>query len=57
MGPTAGLYDMEKTEFSTLPGLELLTLGRPARSHSLYPRYLGLIHYLIFNFPKINASL
>jgi hypothetical protein len=34
--PTAGLGDMEKRKFLTLPGLELRPLGRPARSQSLY---------------------
>jgi hypothetical protein len=36
VGPTAGLEDMEKWTFFTLPGLELRPLGRPARSQSLY---------------------
>jgi hypothetical protein len=30
LGPRAGLYDMEKRKFLTLPGLELRPLGRPA---------------------------
>jgi hypothetical protein len=34
--PRAGLDDVEKRTFLTLPGLELLPLGRPARSQSLY---------------------
>jgi hypothetical protein len=38
----AGLDDVEKRKFLTLPGLELLPLGRPARSQSLYRlRYPG----------------
>jgi hypothetical protein len=36
VGPRAGLDDVEKEKFFTLPGLKLRTLGRPARSHSLY---------------------
>jgi hypothetical protein len=36
VGPRAGLDDMEKTKFLTLPGLELRTFGRPTRSQSLY---------------------
>jgi hypothetical protein len=36
MIPGAGLDDVEKRKFLTLPGLELRTLGRPARSQSLY---------------------
>jgi hypothetical protein len=34
--PRAGLDDVEERKFSTLPGLELRPLGRPARSLSLY---------------------
>jgi hypothetical protein len=34
--PRNGLDDMEGREFLTLPGLELRSLGRPARSQSLY---------------------
>jgi hypothetical protein len=30
--PRAGLNDVEKKKFLTLPGLELWPLGRPARS-------------------------
>jgi hypothetical protein len=38
----AGLDDLEKRTFLTLQGLELQTLGRPARSQSLYRlRYSG----------------
>jgi hypothetical protein len=38
----AGLDDVEKRKFLTLPGLELLPFGRPARSQSLYRlRYPG----------------
>jgi hypothetical protein len=36
IGPGAGLHDVEKRKFLTLPGLELRPLGRPARSQSLY---------------------
>jgi hypothetical protein len=35
VGPRAGLHDM-KLIFFTLLGLELLPLGRPARSQSVY---------------------
>jgi hypothetical protein len=34
--PRAGLDDVEKRKFLTLPGLELRPLGRPARSQLLY---------------------
>jgi hypothetical protein len=36
VGPRAGLDNVEKTKFLTLPGLELRPLGHPARSQSLY---------------------
>jgi hypothetical protein len=36
MGLKAGLDDMEKLKFLTLPGLEFPPLGLPARSQSLY---------------------
>jgi hypothetical protein len=40
VGPRAGLDDVEKRKFLTLPGLELQPRVRPARSQSLYrPRY------------------
>jgi hypothetical protein len=53
VGPRAGLDDVEKRKFLTLPGLELLTRGRPARSQSLYRlrypgSYRGIIKGLIF---------
>jgi hypothetical protein len=32
VGPRAGLQDLEKRKFLTLPGLELRPLGRPVRS-------------------------
>jgi hypothetical protein len=42
MCPRAGLDNVEKGEFCTLPGLELRPLGRAARSQSLYRlRYAG----------------
>jgi hypothetical protein len=42
MGPRAGLDDVEKRKFLTLPGPELRPLGRPARRQSLYRlRYPG----------------
>jgi hypothetical protein len=37
--PRAGLDDVEKRKFLTLPGIKLRPLGRPARSQSLYRRY------------------
>jgi hypothetical protein len=58
VGPRAGLDDVEKRKFLTLPGLELRLLCRPVRSQSLYRlRYPGsflnkvlkrkiLIHFL-----------
>jgi hypothetical protein len=48
--PRAGMDDMEKREFLTLPGLELQPLGRPARSQSLYRlRYPGSLFLLDIN--------
>jgi hypothetical protein len=36
MDPRAGLDDVKKIKFLTLPGLELWPLSRPARSQSPY---------------------
>jgi hypothetical protein len=36
VGPGAGLDDVEKRIFLTLPGLGLQPLGHPARSQSVY---------------------
>jgi hypothetical protein len=36
VGPRAGVDDVEKRRFLSLPGLELQPLCRPARSQSLY---------------------
>jgi hypothetical protein len=42
VGPRAGLDNLEKRKFLTLPGLELWPLSRPARSQPLYRlRYPG----------------
>jgi hypothetical protein len=42
VGPRAGLEEVEKRKFLTLPGLELRPLSRPTRSQSLYRiRYSG----------------
>jgi hypothetical protein len=35
LDPIAGLDDVEKRKFLSIPGLELRPLGRPARSQSL----------------------
>jgi hypothetical protein len=44
VGPRAGQDNLEKRKFLSLPGLELRSLGRPARSQSLYRlRYPGSI--------------
>jgi hypothetical protein len=43
--PRAGLDDVEKRNFLTLPGLEMPPLGRPSPSQSLYGiRYPGSFH-------------
>jgi hypothetical protein len=42
VGLRVGVDEVEKRKFLTLPGLEFRTLGRPARSQSLYRlRYPG----------------
>jgi hypothetical protein len=44
MDPTAGLDDMQKWNFLTLPRLELRPISSPARSQSLYRlRYPGTV--------------
>jgi hypothetical protein len=44
----AGLDDLEKRKFLTLPGRELRPLGRPASSQSLYRlRYPGCLIIII----------
>jgi hypothetical protein len=40
--PSAGLDDVKKRKFLTVPGLELLPISHPARNPSLYQlRYPG----------------
>jgi hypothetical protein len=52
VGPRAGLDDVEKRKFLTLPGLKRLLLGRPARSQSLYRlRYPG------YPTPKVSYKM
>jgi hypothetical protein len=56
--PRAGLDDVEKRKFLTLPWLKLQPLGRPARSQSLYRlSYPGSYHtdrfYIIFKITLI----
>jgi hypothetical protein len=42
VGPSIGMDNVERRKFLTLPGLELRSLGRSARSQSLYRlRYPG----------------
>jgi hypothetical protein len=49
VGPRAGLHNLEKTKFLTLPGLKLRPLSRPARSQSLYRLHSpGLGRNIIF---------
>jgi hypothetical protein len=45
MDPRAGLDDGEKRKYLTLPGLDHRTLGRPARSQSLYRILIRVIKY------------
>jgi hypothetical protein len=52
-----GLDDVEKRKFLTVPGLELRSLGRPARSQSLYRlRYSVTIIIIIIIIIIIPAS-
>jgi hypothetical protein len=58
--PRAGVDDVEKRKFMTLPRLELRSLGRPASSQSLYQlRYPGslsttiYVHIIIHKVPYI----
>jgi hypothetical protein len=52
LGPRTGLNDIERRKFLTLPGLQLRSLRRPARSQSLYLlRYPGSTRcYIMFIF-------
>jgi hypothetical protein len=45
--PRAGLDDVEKRKFLTLPGLELRLLARPARSQSLYRLWLSRLTQIV----------
>jgi hypothetical protein len=52
VGPKAGLDDMEKRKFLTLPGLELGPLDRPARSQFLSvmvleEKFLGMMNCIV----------
>jgi hypothetical protein len=48
VGPRAGLDDVEKRKFLTLPGLELRPICRPARSQSLYRMRYPRDYYVRF---------
>jgi hypothetical protein len=53
--PRAGMGNVEKRKFLTLPGLQLRSLGRPARSQSLYRlRYPGSLR--IYNTSLKNVA-
>jgi hypothetical protein len=54
----AGLEDVEKRKFLTLPGLELQTLGHPARSQSLYRlSYPGSLPVTVRNINKKEGEI
>jgi hypothetical protein len=56
VGPRAGLDDVEKKKFLTLPGLELRLLGRPAHSQSLYRlRYIRGHFYNLSTYGILRA--
>jgi hypothetical protein len=55
--PRAGLDDVEKIKFLTLPGLEFRPLGRPARSQSVYRlRYPGVEIFLQVHSENLSAA-
>jgi hypothetical protein len=51
-GHRAGLGDMEKWTFLTIPGLELQPLCHPARSHSLAPGKIKNCNYSNINYHR-----
>jgi hypothetical protein len=58
----AGLGDVKKRKFVTLPGLELRPLGRPTRSQSLYrlPNVLTTyfnVHVFVYAQILLHAEL
>jgi hypothetical protein len=54
--PFAGLDDVEKKKFLTLPGLEIRPFSRPARSQSLYRlRYPGSLNITVLR--RNNRSI
>jgi hypothetical protein len=56
--PRAGLDDVEKRKFLTLPGLEPRPLSRPARSQSLYRLcYPGYLSHLCSSLFALRSSL
>jgi hypothetical protein len=60
VGPSAGLDDVEKRKFLTLPGQELRPLRRPAHSQSLYRlRYPGCLrlHGVVLNQLSTGTTL
>jgi hypothetical protein len=57
MGPRTGLDDMEKRKLLFIEGFEFRTLGRPARSQSLYRlRYPGSHMRIKYLFLLIMAT-
>jgi hypothetical protein len=56
VNPRAGVDDVEKRKFLTLPGLEIRPLGRPERGQSLYRlRYSGSEHRVVSRKSSIAA--
>jgi hypothetical protein len=56
MGPRADLDDVEKRKFLALPGLELRSLGRPARPVKILHSELNCFDYL-YLFKKLRSVL
>jgi hypothetical protein len=60
VAPRAGLDDVDKSKFFTLPGLELRHIFHPSRSQSLYRlRYSGSVveHNIVWYFYSIRKSV
>jgi hypothetical protein len=58
VNPKAGLDVLEERKFLTLPGFELQSLGRPARSQSLYRlRYFGSLWSPVLSFKNRGETL
>jgi hypothetical protein len=55
VGPRAGLGDVEKRIFLTLPGIKLRFVGVPTRSPVAIPTVLSRVIFVIFIVTKLRA--